>query len=366
MKPKALYFYQYLPPWRIDVFNEMAKYYELTIVFFNAECEGFTYNRQDLLAKLHNIETIFLNNGFSFGNRPIRFGIFSLLKKYKPDVVFVHEYSFISIMLALYKRLNLIKYNLYITTSDNVKMAEFSTGFKAKSRDYVLKQANGAIVYSKKVKDWYKKHYPTLKLEICPNIQNPESLLSYTNMFPNIIDEYKHKYNLKDTPILLYTGRLVDVKGIDLLLSAFAKSNYSNYKLVIVGDGRNKEELQQQAKSLNMQDRVIFAGFYSGISLYAWYALADFFVLPSRYEPFGAVINEALVYGCPVVASKYIGALDFINETNGIIFDPLNETEFVNVLNKAMEKYKNPPKNKKNLMTYPFQNAVNSFYQINL
>lgn len=48
-KQKALIFYQYLPPWRIDVFNEMAKYYDMTIVFTNADCEGFTYNRKRII-----------------------------------------------------------------------------------------------------------------------------------------------------------------------------------------------------------------------------------------------------------------------------------------------------------------------------
>ncbi len=74
-KSKALVFYQYLPPWRVDIFNEMGKLYDLTIVFTDAECEGFTYNRQDLLNKLQNINTVFLNNGFKIGNRPVSLGI---------------------------------------------------------------------------------------------------------------------------------------------------------------------------------------------------------------------------------------------------------------------------------------------------
>ena len=50
-KLKALVFYQYLPPWRIDVFNEMGKYYDMTIAFTDADSEGFTYNRKELLEK---------------------------------------------------------------------------------------------------------------------------------------------------------------------------------------------------------------------------------------------------------------------------------------------------------------------------
>ena len=49
-KLKALVFYQYLPPWRIDVFNEMGKYYDMTIAFTDADSEGFTYNRKELLS----------------------------------------------------------------------------------------------------------------------------------------------------------------------------------------------------------------------------------------------------------------------------------------------------------------------------
>ena len=128
MKTKAVYFYQYLPPWRIDVFNEIGKYFDLTIVFFNSECEGFTYDRKLLLSKLKNVNVVFLNNGFNIGSRPIRFGIFKELRKYRPEVVFVHEYSVISILLALYRQLKLCEYKLYVTTSDNVEMAETSAG----------------------------------------------------------------------------------------------------------------------------------------------------------------------------------------------------------------------------------------------
>lgn len=365
MIPKVLYFYQYLPPWRIDVFNEMAKYYDLTIVFFNSECEGFIYDRQGLLSKLHNVETIFLNNGFKVGGRPVRFGIYKLLKRYKPDVIFVHEYSPISIMLSLYKQFHLFNYKLYVTTSDNEKIAKEAKGLKAKSRDYVLSQSNGAILYSKGVKTWYHKHYPQLKLDICPNIQNPRSLFTHRAEFAAIIDRYKSEYGLKNVSIILYIGRLVDVKGLDLLLSAFAKSNYGGYKLVIVGEGQEKTHLNQQVEQLGIKGKVILAGFYSGANLYAWYSLANFFILPSRYEPFGAVINEALVYGCPVVASKYIGALDFIDESNGIIFDPLDEKDFIVTLNLAMERYKVKSMDRGNLMICSFDDAVKSFYRIN-
>lgn len=367
-KQTALVFYQYLPPWRIDVFNEMTQYYDMTIVFTNAECEGFTYNREELLGKLQNIKTIFLSSGFKIGNRPIRTGIFKLIKQYKPEVVFSHEYSPTSIIIALYKQLGIFKYKYYLTTSDNRKMAESSAGLKAQARKYVLSHADGLIVYSKTVKDWYHKNFPSLKkIEICPNIQNPKTLIDYRKNFTTLITEYKKNFNLENINIILYTGRLVDVKGLDLLLNAFAKAQIENYKLVIVGEGNQKEKLIEQCYKLNITNKVIFAGYYSGNALYAWYDLANFFILPSKYEPFGAVVNEALVYGCPVMASKYIGALDFITPQNGIIFDPLQEKSFIKTLQQACNKYEKEDKNNRpNLMPCDFDKYVRSFYTINL
>lgn len=364
-KLSALVFYQYLPPWRIDVFNEMGKYYNMTIVFTNADCEGFTYNRQELLSKLNNINTIFLNNGFKIGSRPIRFGIYKLIEQYKPDVIFSHEYSPTSIIIAFYKQIKAFKYKYYITTSDNVQMAESSSGIKSKARQYVLKQADGIIVYSQAVKDWYKNHFTDLKIDICPNIQNPNTLLAYREKFKRYITKYKEEYNFNGYNIVLYTGRLVEVKGLDLLIQAFAKANIKNYKLVIVGEGNRKEQLKKQVKELKLENKVIFAGYHTGIALYAWYDLANFFILPSRYEPFGAVVNEALIYGCPVVASKYIGALDFITDYNGIIFDPLKENIFIKTLQTACIRYQQFNVDKNNLMPCSFNDYVLAFKNIN-
>ncbi len=366
MKPKAVVFYTYLPPWRIDVFNEMGKYYDLTIVFLNANAVGFTYDRQLLLDKL-NVNSIFIDNGFIVGSKPFRFGIYKLLKRLMPDIVFSHEYSPTSLYISFLLKLNLLSFRYIITTSDNLLMAQSVKGIKSIARAYILKSANGIIVYSESVKQWYKQKFPTLKIEICPNIQNPASLLQYKPEFKLIIDKHKKKFNIFDTNIILYTGRLEKVKGLYLLLNAFSKSNNIDFKLVIVGDGNEKAELIKLSNTLNLKDKVIFAGYYDLSELYAWYEMANFFILPSIFEPFGAVVNESLVFGCPVLASKYIGALDYIEENqNGFVFDPLNETEFINTLNNAMKEYKEKKYNRNNLMKFSFKNYVKSFERINL
>ena len=76
-----------------------------------------------------------------------------------------------------------------------------------------------------------------------------------------------------------------------MLLRAFRQLNDENCLLVFVGKGSLDEELKYYVKKNHLDTKVIFTGILSGFSLYAWYLLADVFVLPSQFEPFGAVVN---------------------------------------------------------------------------
>ena len=353
---KAIYFFQYLPPWRIDVFNSMAEFYDLTVVFFNADLEGFTYDRDALLSRLKGIDARFLTKGFNVGSRPVRFGISSILKEVRPDVVFVHEYSSVSAALAVLKRR--FGYRLYLTTSDTLDWAEGSSGPKAWSRSFVLHRAEGVVLYNKEVEAFYKKRFPWLKTGVCPNIQNPASILAMRKDFDNPLPD--------GSRVILFIGRLVPVKALELLFDAFAGVEHKGYKLVLVGEGPEKENLERQAERLGISGDVVFAGFQFGKDLYRWYDRADFLVLCSRHETFGAVINEALVLGCPVLASKYIGALVFINKENGLVFDPLDPSSFREGLQEAMRRYPSHSEGgaRDGLLEVSFEDAVQTFKTI--
>jgi glycosyltransferase involved in cell wall biosynthesis len=222
-----------------------------------------------------------------------------------------------------------------------------------------LSKATGIVVYSQPVKAWYEREFKHLKVEICPNIQNPQSILIHAPALSIISEKYKHQYDLHGHKVMLFVGRLVNVKGLDLLLSAISKVEDQNFKLVLVGEGKEKENLRIQALELGLADKVIFAGHFNDVELYAWYTLANFLILPSRFEPFGAVVNEALILGCPVIGSKYIGALAYIeNEVNGLVFDPLIEQEFVAAINYGLDNFNKIGYSGKDLMRLSFFDYV--------
>ena len=122
-------------------------------------------------------------------------------------------------------------------------------------------------------------------------------------------------------------GRVVPKKGFDLLLDAFAllAPRQPGIGLVIGGDGPGRSELELRAVGLGIRDRIVFPGHLSRARV-AWaMAKADVFVLPSRVEPFGIVILEALRACTPVVVSSHGGAPEVVHdERDGLVADPFD------------------------------------------
>jgi glycosyltransferase involved in cell wall biosynthesis len=104
----------------------------------------------------------------------------------------------------------------------------------------------------------------------------------------------------------LYVGRLVEGKGVDYLLEAFARVRARRHdcSLVLVGGGGAESRLRHIA--LGVPD-VHFAGFCEGDVLANWYAAADVFVFPTLGDPYGHVVQEAMAAGLPVVSTTSAG-----------------------------------------------------------
>ena len=111
-----------------------------------------------------------------------------------------------------------------------------------------------------------------------------------------------------DEAVVLFCAKLQPWKRPQDLLRAFAKAAVPASVLVYAGDGPLRPQLEEEAVALGVASRVRFLGFVNQSQLPAVYAAADLMVLPSEYEPFAVVVNEAMCCGCPVVASDQVGA----------------------------------------------------------
>lgn len=124
-------------------------------------------------------------------------------------------------------------------------------------------------------------------------------------------------------PFVLFVGRFVAYKGVDVLLEALRESSAS---AVLVGDGPLREELERRTHACGMADRVRFAGEVTNDELAALYRACDLFVLPSvtRQEAFGVVQIEAMSRAKPVVSTDVGTGVAWVNvhEETGLVVPP--------------------------------------------
>ncbi|GIM30256.1 glycosyl transferase family 1 [Clostridium polyendosporum] len=129
---------------------------------------------------------------------------------------------------------------------------------------------------------------------------------------------------------------LMQKKGLDILLKAFAKSfkGYEDVELIIGGDGEEKDNLLRLTNELGISSQVKFLGALNRDEVIENMQSCNAFVLPSRFETFGVVFIEALACGKPIIATKTGGPDGIVNKGNGFLV----EVEDIEGLSIAMKK----------------------------
>lgn len=141
-----------------------------------------------------------------------------------------------------------------------------------------------------------------------------------------------------DARVALFCAKLQLWKGPMDLLEAFARADAPNSYLVFAGDGPERRNLERRAAELGMAGRTRFLGFVNQTQLPAVYRAADLFVLPSLFEPFGLVVNEAMLCGLPATVSDRVGAkYDLVRPgENGWVFPAGNVEALAAILRNAL------------------------------
>lgn len=160
-------------------------------------------------------------------------------------------------------------------------------------------------------------------------------------------------------PVILGMGRLVDQKGFDLLIAAFGKiaPRFKNWKLVILGEGSGRGELECLIVQLGLRDRVELPGHVADPR--PWLRRVAIFALSSRYEGFGNVIVEAMACGAPVVSFNCpSGPSEIIQDhVTGRLVPP----EDVNALSDSLSELMESPAERARLAEQAYQSAKQRF-----
>jgi glycosyltransferase involved in cell wall biosynthesis len=153
---------------------------------------------------------------------------------------------------------------------------------------------------------------------------------------PKKVEEFKQTHKLAPgRKRLLYCGRLVEVKRVDVLLEAFARVALArpDWDVVIAGDGPLKKSLQRSLGDAT-KSRVKWLGFLQFEELVMAYHACDVLVHPSDYEPWALVINEAVACELPIIATSVVGAaVELVrHQENGLIVSPRSIESMTNAI----------------------------------
>ena len=163
------------------------------------------------------------------------------------------------------------------------------------------------------------------KVYIILNSPDVDKWIKETDNLREKRNDIRKNLGLGDGSVLLFVGRMVPEKGLEELINAYRKiikeGLTDNLELLLVGEGPLLKSLIEKCHKMGL-DKVHFAGFVDPDNLYPYYAAADMFVLPSRYETFGVVVQEAAAARLPLIVSDCCGAAAEIlhDQENGFIF----------------------------------------------
>lgn len=330
-KKKLLIFHPVLATYRIDQFNILNEIFDLEVVLLFDQMWNFNIDQNKISEQCH-FKYSYLLSGPRYKGRLFRFGMYKKIRQVDPDIILGYEYSFTTQYLLLLKKLGLVKQKVGTFVDDSLDICiNIQSKIRKIARDKSLKILDFLVVMSNEVADFHHCNFNLKEnsLIISPILQLPERLRKNSDTIEKIAQNHISKYNLKGKKVLLFVGRFIPEKALDIFLkkvSQFIKDK-DDCLFLLIGEGSELEKIKSIVEDEKIDNKVLFPGKYQFDELYAWYASSSGFVLPSLSETFGAVVNEALVFGLSVFCSKYAGASSLIDSNNGITFNPLDEED---------------------------------------
>jgi len=198
------------------------------------------------------------------------------------------------------------------------------------------------IAYGEQVKELILDFNPQAKVSTVLSPINNEKYRKNYFKYKRKRNLIKKKLGLKqDEKIILYIGRFVAEKNLFSLLTAAEKLKKTQkfpFKFVLVGGGDLEERLNARIGEMGLENEVKLVPFQGFDRLSMFYTIADMFILPSSFEPWGLVVNEAMNFNLPIVVSDRVGCAKslVIDGYNGYVYSLHNEFEMTDKIVKAV------------------------------
>jgi glycosyltransferase involved in cell wall biosynthesis len=264
-------------------------------------------------------------------------GIVGHLLKFKPHVIFAQAYSLWTLLAFLLKPWGKWKIIIiYDGSSPNADLRD--SKIRSFFRQVMTRCADAFVANSYGAKDYLIDGVGA----------NKESVFTKTYLVPDAttlqqsLEQVETLQLQLNRPVFLYVGRITPRKGLKALLEAcvlLKSQGYDDYSLLVIGSGEQRKELEAFIKEHHLEERVKWVGWVEYGRLGAYFQQADVFVFPSLEDIWGMVALEAMVFGKPVLCSKWAGAAEMVVEgENGYIFDPHEPEELAIAMRRFLDR----------------------------
>ena len=339
-------------------------------VSFSGGAETYIYQCAQVLSKKYQVENILLydvesrvdyNYSKAFSFTTVLADLKQQLKYISPDVIYVHQVANTKILEELSKleipvvsfihdhknfclrehkyttithetctkKIGLDCYSClgFLNKKDGFPYVTLNNVTSLLSVQNILKSFSLTVVASEYMKNHLLLHqFEAKQIAKIPLFSQPIKSMVYSNA-------------LQKVKGFLFVGQLVRGKGVDTLLESFAKLNDGSTRLDICGDGKQRAELEAQAKKLGIMHKVSFHGKISSNELSQFYQNAYAVVIPSRApETFNLVGLEAMKHAKAVLASDVGGIGEWLEDgLTGLLFPSNDIAKLTQVMKKAVQ-----------------------------
>jgi glycosyltransferase involved in cell wall biosynthesis len=293
---KILFITNTCPQYHVRPFEEISKRYHVDFVFFD---EGPNYHNRRVNFQEARISYQFVPPGIL---RPLRIFRLAIRKDYDVMIKCVAG-GYLPLYAYILARLSRRKFIFWSNIWHYGKSLRQRVGRSV--HFFLYKKSDAVVTYGFHINNFILKNLPELgRTKLFESFNVVDNSEFDRECRPSDIQELKTLLCIGSEKVILYVGRIAEVKGLNYLLDAFRRIERDfNVKLLIVGEG----DLVIGSK------RIIKLDFVENKELYKYYTLADIVVLPSitteySKETWGIVINEAMNCGTAIVATDAVGA----------------------------------------------------------
>lgn len=363
-KKRVLFITNIPSPYRVDFFNELGKYCDLTVIFErkssdDRSSEWHKYN-------FDNFNGVFLKSLKVGANRGFTFSVIKYINLYSKDTIIVGGYATPTGMFAI-TYLNFKKIP-FILNSDGGFINRDEKFVKRHIKKYFISSADTWLSTGEET-NAYLKYYGAnpLNIEVYPFTTMLEKDLIRIQVSKNLKISIKEELNIREEKIVLSIGQFVHRKGLDVLIKA-SENLPKDIGIVIIG-GKPTIEYINLKEKLNLTN-LYFVDFQNKESLKKYFTISDIFVLPTREDIWGLVINEAMANGLPIITTnRCVAGIELVkNEDNGFIV-PVNDDialykSIAAIINDEKKLLSMSNSSLKKIKPYTLENMAKTIYQI--